>query len=581
MKIYMREKIGYPELFVGREKELKNLLKWTKGIKKEISMSRSILSRRKTGKTALLQRLYNIVFHENDGVVPFYYEVSEDSQWTVDFCKDFFLKFLLQYVAFQTRKPEYLRIPKPDFQTAMQIVTKEKFDDLAQDIEIIDRMSKERYLNNLWTAVREFPLELSWRKNVSVLQIIDEFQYLNSNIYRDQACTNPIDDFASAYMRTAEYKSAPLLVSGSWVGWLMSDLNAMPGRFQLDYLENMPERDIVEMAFKYSDFFELPVTEETAFFMARLSEGNPFYVSSLFKSSCPEKRLDTEEGVLRTLEFETLDDRGGIRRTWMAYVDTAFKKVNDRNAKKIVLHLSKNRDRELTREEILEDLNLPMDDRELERKLKALARADIILQGRTNFDYRGVPDNVFDKVFRGVYQKEIDSFDPEEVADDYKKLYEQSKAQFRKLLGKYNQAKGAFAEYLILRTLRHQAYRKNDFFISITRNLPEDFDFVDYESVWSYRSSPVEKRDLQIDVFARAKSDEYSLIGEVKSRDVAKFSEQEAHRFLEKIRELSEAESLGKHVGFVFSVSGFTKEAVAFFEEHGIAYSDDARWLGD
>ena len=35
-------------------------LKWTEGIRKEISMSRSILSRRKTGKSALLQRLYNL-----------------------------------------------------------------------------------------------------------------------------------------------------------------------------------------------------------------------------------------------------------------------------------------------------------------------------------------------------------------------------------------------------------------------------------------------------------------------------------------------------------------------------------------
>ncbi len=46
-----------------------------------------------------------------------------------------------------------------------------------------------------------------------------------------------------------------------------------------------------------------------------------------------------------------------------------------------------------------------MDDYELEKKLKALVYSDIIEQGSTNFDYRGVQDNIFDKVFRGVYQK--------------------------------------------------------------------------------------------------------------------------------------------------------------------------------
>ncbi len=77
-------------------------------IKKELSQSRSMVSRRKTGKTAILQRLFNIVFHQNDKVVPFYYEVGETSQWAVDFCKDFFLSFIYQYVAFRSRNHEYL-----------------------------------------------------------------------------------------------------------------------------------------------------------------------------------------------------------------------------------------------------------------------------------------------------------------------------------------------------------------------------------------------------------------------------------------------------------------------------------------
>jgi hypothetical protein len=52
-----------------------------------------------------------------------------------------------------------------------------------------------------------------------------------------------------------------------------------------------------------------------------------------------------------------------------------------------------------------------MTDSELEKKLKALVKVDIINQGRTNFDYRGVGDIIFDKVFSGVYEKEINEFD--------------------------------------------------------------------------------------------------------------------------------------------------------------------------
>ena len=81
MCIYLKEKIGNPDLFTGRKKELAFFLKWIEGIKKEISKSTAILSRRKTGKTALLQRLFNLTFEHNDGVIPFYYEVLEQPIW--------------------------------------------------------------------------------------------------------------------------------------------------------------------------------------------------------------------------------------------------------------------------------------------------------------------------------------------------------------------------------------------------------------------------------------------------------------------------------------------------------------------
>ncbi len=71
MKIYLKEKIGNQGLFTGRKRELGHFLKWIEKIKRELSMSTAIVSRRKTGKTALLYRLYNIIFHKNDGVIPF------------------------------------------------------------------------------------------------------------------------------------------------------------------------------------------------------------------------------------------------------------------------------------------------------------------------------------------------------------------------------------------------------------------------------------------------------------------------------------------------------------------------------
>ncbi len=198
----------------------------------------------------------------------------------------------------------------------------------------------------------------------------------------------------------------------------------LPARFDFHFLKGMPHEEAFEMVFKFSRFFDVPITEETAFAIVGLSEGSPFYISSIFRSSLKNKDITTMEGLVDTMEYETLNPQGKIKSTWMEYVASAFGRVNQKNAKRIVLYLCKHRDREVTRAELMKELALDMDDIELENKLKALLMADIIDKGQTNFDYRGVQDNIFDKVFRGEYEKEIREFNPGIIRKEYQESFE-------------------------------------------------------------------------------------------------------------------------------------------------------------
>ena len=104
------------------------------------------------------------------------------------------------------------------------------------------------------------------------------------------------------------------------------------------------------------------------------------------------------------------------------------------------------------------------------------------------------------------------------------------------------------------------------------------FWIVRYLTIWSYSASPVHKKDIQVDVFAKAKDDQYSLIGEVKNRKT-KFSLKEAKEFLQKTLEVRKLENIDKTVFFVFSLSGFYKTAIKFFNDNDIAWSTDKRFL--
>ena len=583
MDYALKERIGKPELFTGRKEELAYFLKWIDDIKQEKSQSTAVLARRKMGKTALMERLFNITYYKNDGVIPFYYEVKEKKMWMVDFCKDFFLTFIYQYIAFKSRKPEYLRPEsRSDFEEVAKIAKKEGLDYLGGIIKDAAHAVAHEEIDILWEIARDAPQTMAFRRKEFILQMIDEFQFLNAMIYHDKKMTNPAKNLAGGYLSTAESKIAPLLVSGSWVGWLMNELNTMlPNRFKYEYLENMPEDEAVEMVYKYSRFFEVPITEETAYLMIRISEGSPFYTSSILRSRYKHKNLTTVQGLTDTLEFETLDNRGNIKATWMEYVSYAFNRVNGKNAKTIVLYLCRHRDREVTRAELLEKLSLDIDDVELEKRLKALVMADIINQGQTNFDYRGVQDNIFDKIFRGVYEKEIREFDVRVIKKEYSEEFEKLKKQYDSLLGKHNYQKGLFLEYVLLEQLRLHARENNELLKSITRYLPGDFNFCEYSRVWRYDSSPEYSKRFSVDIFAYAEGPgDYSIIGEVKSRDLRKFSKEEVVHFLGKLVEVKKLERLERAVGFIFSRSGFTEEAEEYCREKGIACSEDERWLG-
>jgi hypothetical protein len=114
----------------------------------------------------------------------------------------------------------------------------------------------------------------------------------------------------------------------------------------------------------------------------------------------------------------------------------------------------------------------------------------------------------------------------------------------------------------------------------VTRNLPDDFDFCAYSRVWKYHSSPEYARVFTVDIFARSVNQgDYSIIGEVKNREIQKFSLNEIKEFEVKFAEIKKLENLERVVGFIFSRSGFTKEAEAYCKEKGIACSEDERWL--
>ena len=76
------------------------------------------------------------------------------------------------------------------------------------------------------------------------------------------------------------------------------------------------------------------------------------------------------------------------------------------------------------------------------KKIKALVKGDIIEQDVSNYRYRAPGDNIFDKVFPGIYQDEIEHFDVGDIKEEYALSFEKLNQQYRSLQGKYNSREG-------------------------------------------------------------------------------------------------------------------------------------------
>lgn len=93
--IALEEEIGNPDLFVGRKKELDFFLNWALKTKGRLSQSTAILARRKKGKTALVQRLFNILYTINDPqIIPFYFRIEEGNITQLRFSELFYQTLL-------------------------------------------------------------------------------------------------------------------------------------------------------------------------------------------------------------------------------------------------------------------------------------------------------------------------------------------------------------------------------------------------------------------------------------------------------------------------------------------------------
>jgi len=600
----LEERIGDPSLFCGREREMNLLLNWASAIPRLISKSRALLGRRKSGKTAIMQRLFNILWNRNGRVIPFYFEVLDQDQWLLDFCDKYYRTFLTQYISFKDRTPLDKKNKPRKWNDLNETVRLLGNENILRETENFQEDIEKEAVHNAMMAAFSAPAEYSGYDDVFFVVMIDEIQYMTKYIFYDRERKIREHNLPGAFHGLVELKYAPMLVSGSYIGWMTQMMQEMfvggrlkrtPVSPKLTFSEGM------EAVFRYAEYHDIPVTERIALVINTLAQSDPFYISVLFGSDCPGKDFSTSDGVIHTLTYEMKDRGGELFGTWSEYIDSTLNQVNDIYGKKVLLYLSKERYKECTRTEIREHIGWPPEkDRELEKKLRTLEYGGLVTRSSSDFHYQGIPDDILDLIFRERYQYEIENVTPDmsdELAGKIKTLEQDKKS----LAGMLNELKGRMLELAVWRELNRCRKEKKVIknFAGRMRKISEGSQADKmrelaelcgksrFRTVWmNYYIQLPDTPLFEVDVLAQGEDGEacWALVFETKNRQAENPPTiDEARIFAEKAGRINQLlAQKGKKIRFVcpvyFSAKGFEKEVETWLHSKGILTADMETW---
>ena len=435
------------------------------------------------------------------------------------------------------------------------------------DIDSMNKDFEEGRNDLVWMTAYTAPASFAGVLDRRFLVILDEFQNINKYVYLDEALTNHHRDLAGSFHSASESKIAPMLVTGSYVGWMLEIMHKYlqagrlkPVRFD-PYLT--PEEGL-QAVYKYCEILEEPVSNETAAMINRLCFSDPFFISCVVKSLIPDRDLTTAQGVVDTVHFEATDQHSELSLNWGEYIEMTLRRINDVHAKSILMHLTQNSDRDWTIRDIKDALNLELSESDIHERLRTMARADVIEEGGSDIRYRGLRDGTLNLVLRHRFEEEIKSFVPD-FKKDFREEIERLKKDKKRLQGMLNHLTGKFAEFQLMSEFQaKKRFPLSLFFDGIED--PEPLNVVD--SRMRFKFQRPDGKEFEIDVIARSDCGRTVLV-EVKKTE-NKTGVQAVRDFLEKTAAYANAFPGTQVVLACFSKGGFTRQAMAFCRENRI-----------
>ncbi|MDJ0837645.1 MAG: hypothetical protein QNK37_14110 [Acidobacteriota bacterium] len=302
--------------------------------------------------------------------------------------------------------------------------------------------------DSMWDLAIHAPHRMADLYDLRFVVMIDEFQNLSHYVYTDKDKKNLDETIPGSYHELSESKIAPMLATGSAVGWLIEavDTYLEAGRLSKRWMSPyLSDEEGLEAVYRYAAVYDEPITNETAVFLNMLCFADPYFIACAMRSSCPGRDLTTLDGVARVVDFETGNERAELSQEWESWLDRSLTRINERHAKKILLYMTRLADEQFTPKILKERLALTISEEEIHQKLEMLRKAELIHAARTEYRYYALKDGTFYLLLKQRFKDQLAELDPDAELGIQEELA-RVKREKHSLQGKLNDLAGRFAE---------------------------------------------------------------------------------------------------------------------------------------
>ncbi|MCP4105986.1 MAG: restriction endonuclease [Desulfobacteraceae bacterium] len=328
-----------------------------------------------------------------------------------------------------------------------------------------------------------------------------------------------------------------------------------------------PEHGL-QAVYRYAEVYSTPVTNETAEQISRLCMSDPFFISCVIQSDFEGKDLTTPKGVAEAVNYEITDEGSEMSMTWGEYIELTLEKVNDRNAKDLLLHLSRYNDRKWTPRELKKKLGLKISEKKIREKLEIMRKADVISRGPSDIDYRGLRDGTLNLVLRNRFEKEIGNYAPD-LKKEFSEELERLKTERDSLRGKLNNLTDKYAEFQLFTEFRSKKrFSLSAYFAGVGDKTKLNIT----EVCMRYKFQRSDGMEMEIDVLADSDCGRTVLVEVKKTKE--KIGIRAVREFHEKTAAYSRRFPKKMILPAFLSVGGFTGGAAKFCRENNIGTAE-------